>query len=33
MVRLNKSFGIGIIELNSNPYQSKLLNPFEDLCD
>jgi hypothetical protein len=25
MSRLNQSFGIGIIELNSNPYQSKIL--------
>lgn len=27
MARLNQSFGIGIIELNSNPYQSKVLYP------
>jgi hypothetical protein len=27
MERLNQSFGIGIIELNSNPYQSKILFP------
>ncbi|PZX09553.1 hypothetical protein LX69_03547 [Breznakibacter xylanolyticus] len=27
MARLNQSFGIGIIELNSNPYQSKVLFP------
>ncbi|MGV0946510.1 hypothetical protein ACTS91_02435 [Empedobacter falsenii] len=27
MTRLNQSFGIGIIELNSNPYQSKVLFP------
>ena len=27
MARLNKSFGIGIIELNANPYQSKVLFP------
>jgi hypothetical protein len=27
MKRLNESFGIGIIELNSNPYQSKVLFP------
>lgn len=25
--RLNQSFGIGVIELNSNPYQSKILLP------
>ena len=25
MSRLNQSFGIGIIELNANPYQSKVL--------
>ena len=25
MARLNQSFGIGIIELNANPYQSKIL--------
>lgn len=25
--RLNQSFGIGIIELNSNPYKSKILFP------
>ncbi len=25
MLRLNQSFGIGIIELNANPYQSKVL--------
>jgi hypothetical protein len=33
MARLNQSFGIGIIELNSNPYQSKVLYPsvFRDL--
>lgn len=33
MARLNQSFGIGIIELNSNPYQSKILFPavFRDL--
>ena len=33
MARLNKSFGIGIIELNANPYQSKILYPaaFKDL--
>lgn len=27
MSRLNQSFGIGIIELNANPYQSKILFP------
>ncbi|NMH26519.1 hypothetical protein [Flavobacterium silvaticum] len=27
MARLNESFGIGIIELNANPYQSKVLFP------
>ena len=27
MERLNQSFGIGVIELNSNPYQSKILYP------
>lgn len=27
MERLNQSFGIGIIELNANPYQSKMLFP------
>lgn len=33
MSRLNQSFGIGIIELDSNPYQSKILFPakFKDL--
>lgn len=33
MARLNQSFGIGIIELNANPYQSKILYPavFKDL--
>jgi hypothetical protein len=33
MSRLNQSFGIGIIELDSNPYQSKVLFPakFKDL--
>ena len=33
MARLNQSFGIGIIELNVNPYQSKILYPatFRDL--
>lgn len=33
MARLNQSFGIGIIELNPNPYQSKILYPsvFRDL--
>ena len=33
MARLNQSFGIGIIELNANPYQSKVLYPsvFHDL--
>ena len=33
MARLNQSFGIGIIELNSNPYQSKVLflSIFRDL--
>ena len=33
MTRLNQSFGIGIIELNSNPYQSKILFPatYRDL--
>jgi hypothetical protein len=33
MARLNQSFGIGIIELNSNPYQSKVLFPaiYRDL--
>ena len=25
--RLNQSFGIGVIELNANPYQSKILYP------
>ncbi len=27
MARLNQSFGIGVIELNANPYQSKVLYP------
>jgi hypothetical protein len=27
MARLNQAFGIGIIELNANPYQSKVLYP------
>ncbi|NCO54998.1 MAG: hypothetical protein GW876_06290 [Bacteroidetes bacterium] len=33
MARLNQSFGIGIIELNANPYQSKVLFPavYRDL--
>jgi uncharacterized protein len=33
MARLNQSFGIGIIELKSNPYQSKILFPatYRDL--
>lgn len=33
MARLSQSFGIGIIELNANPYQSKVLYPsvFRDL--
>jgi hypothetical protein len=33
MARLSQSFGIGIIELNANPYQSKILYPsvFRDL--
>ena len=33
MSRLSQSFGIGIIELNANPYQSKVLYPsvFRDL--
>lgn len=33
MTRLNQSFGIGIIELNANPYQSKVLFPatYRDL--
>ena len=33
MARLNQAFGIGIIELNANPYQSKVLFPsaFRDL--
>lgn len=33
MARLSQSFGIGIIELNSNPYKSKVLHPstFRDL--
>jgi hypothetical protein len=33
MARLNQSFGIGIIELHSNPYQSKILFPatYRDL--
>lgn len=33
MARLNQSFGIGIIELNANPYQSKILFPavYRDL--
>ena len=33
MVRLNQSFGIGVIELNANPYQSKILFPatYRDL--
>lgn len=33
MARLNQSFGIGVIELNANPYQSKILYPsvFRDL--
>ena len=26
MARLNQSFGIGIIELNANPYRSKILH-------
>lgn len=29
MERLNQSFGIGIIELNANPYQSKILFPAD----
>ncbi len=29
MERLNQSFGIGIIELNANPYQSKILFPAQ----
>ncbi|WP_196893775.1 hypothetical protein [Aureivirga marina] len=29
MERLNQSFGIGIIELNANPYQSKVLYPAD----
>ncbi|NLA24538.1 MAG: hypothetical protein GX879_06190, partial [Bacteroidales bacterium] len=29
MARLNQSFGIGIIELNANPYQSKILFPAD----
>src|SRR5690606_14476114 len=33
MERLNQSFGIGVIELNANPYQSKILFPaiYKDL--
>ena len=33
MERLNQSFGIGVIELNANPYQSKVLFPpkYRDL--
>ena len=33
MARLNQSFGIGVIELNANPYQSKVLFPavYRDL--
>ncbi len=33
MPRLNQSFGIGIIELYANPYQSKILFPavYRDL--
>ena len=33
MERLNQSFGIGIIELNANPYQSRILFPakYRDL--
>lgn len=33
MARLNQSFGIGVIELNANPYRSKVLYPslFRDL--
>jgi hypothetical protein len=33
MERLNQSFGIGIIELNANPYQSKIFFPakYRDL--
>jgi hypothetical protein len=33
MARLNQSFGIGIIELNGNPYKSKILYPatYRDL--
>ena len=33
MARLNQSFGIGVIELNANPYQSKILFPatYRDL--
>ena len=33
MARLNQSFGIGIIELNANPYRSKILFPatYRDL--
>ena len=33
MERLNKAFGIGIIKLNSNPFQSKILfqSRFRDL--
>jgi len=33
MARLNQSFGIGIIQLNANPYQSKVLFPasYRDL--
>jgi hypothetical protein len=33
MARLNQSFGIGIIELNSNPYQSRIFFPatYRDL--
>jgi uncharacterized protein len=33
MERLNQSFGIGVIELNTNPYQSKILFPakYRDL--
>ncbi|WKZ64512.1 MAG: hypothetical protein QY315_06840 [Saprospiraceae bacterium] len=33
MARLNQSFGIGMIEVNANPYQSKVLFPavYRDL--
>jgi hypothetical protein len=33
MERLNQSFGIGIIELKANPYESKILFPakYKDL--